>query len=182
MTTRLLVAGVGNIFLGDDGFGPEVAARLLAEPTALAGVKVVDYGIRGVHLAYELLDGYDALIIVDAVRRGGEPGTLHVIEPDVSGVVAGPVDGHDMTPETVLAVLGGLGGEVGRVLVVGCEPADVTEGIGLSEPVSAAVDQAVHTVRKLIKELTEQEHRHAQTSAHRSTSAGDPRHGGPLDT
>lgn len=181
MTARMLVAGVGNIFLGDDGFGPEVAARLLALDVPTASVKVVDYGIRGVHLAYELLDGYDALIIIDAVRRGGEPGTLHVIEPDVSGVAAGPVDGHDMTPETVLAVLGGLGGEVGRVLVVGCEPADVTEGIGLSEPVSAAVDQAVLTVRKLIKQLGEQEHGHVQASAHRDTAARGPDHGGPLD-
>src|SRR5262249_3546336 len=99
-TTRTLVAGAGNIFLRDDGFGPAVAVRLLAEGPPEDGVTVVDYGIRGVHLAYELLNGYDTLIIIDAVRRGDPPGTLHVIEPDGSGAGAAPVDGHDMTPET----------------------------------------------------------------------------------
>jgi hydrogenase maturation protease len=176
---KILVAGVGNVFLGDDGFGCEVARRLAAGPPPRGGTIVTDYGIRGVHLAYELLNGYDALIIVDAVRRGGDPGTLYVIEPDVSGVAAAPVDAHDMTPEAVLAVLAGLGGEVGKVLVVGCEPADVGEGIGLSEPVAGAVDEAARTVRRLSEELRESEDDHAQTPtdhgpAGRGGAAGVP--------
>lgn len=160
---RTLVAGVGNIFLRDDGFGPEVARRLVAAGPVPEGTTVTDFGIRGVHLAYELLDGYDALIIIDAVRRGGEPGTLYVIEPDVSDMSAAPVDGHDMTPEAVLAVLGGLGGTVGRVLVVGCEPADVGEGIGLSGPVAGALGEAERVVWNLTERLKEADH--VQTTA-----------------
>jgi len=153
----ILVAGIGNIFQNDDGFGSEVARLLLAGPPPPDGVKIVDYGIRGVHLAYELLDGYDAAILVDATAQGGEPGTIYVIEPDVDAVEsetglaeAGIVDAHGMDPASVLALLRSLGGGIGRLLVVGCEPADVDDGIGLSEPVAAALGEACRVVRQLI--------------------------------
>jgi hydrogenase maturation protease len=149
---RVLVAGVGNIFLGDDGFGVEVA-RQLADEQLPAGVEVADFGIRGVHLAYQLLEGYDLAILVDASARGGEPGSLYVIEPtpDDGDVL---LDGHGMQPAAVLGLLQALGGPVGRVLVVGCEPAEVGERIGLSEPVGRAVGEAVRVVRELVREAS----------------------------
>lgn len=159
MSKGILVAGIGNIFQNDDGFGPEVARRLLTGPPMPEGVKVVDYGIRGVHLAYELLDGYDAAILVDATNQGDEPGTIYVIEPDVDSIEsetglaeAGIVDAHGMDPASVLALLRSLGGRVERLLVVGCEPVDVDEGMGLSEPVAGAVAEACRVVRDLIDE------------------------------
>jgi len=160
VTPRVLVAGIGNIFLGDDGFGVEVAGRLGSRP-APAGVRVEDFGIRGVHLAYELLDGYDALVLVDAVPLGDEPGTLAVIEPDpaeppeAGDDVAPVVDAHSMSPGVVLGMLAGLGGTVGRILVVGCQPATLDEGIGLSPPVAAAVDPAVELCERLVAEILE---------------------------
>ena len=151
----VLVAGVGNVFLGDDGFGVEVARRLAAEDLP-PGVKVADFGIRGVHLAYELCDGYELAILVDAVPRGEEPGTLYVIEPEPPGDPdpddAPPLDAHGMDPGAVLSLLGILGGHVDRVLVVGCEPAVADERMGLSAPVAAAVDPAVTLVQELINE------------------------------
>lgn len=151
-----LVAGIGNIFLGDDGFGSEVARRLVAEPLP-EGVKVGDFGIRGIHLAYELLDGYDTAILIDATQQGGEPGTIYVIEPDVDAIEtesglseAGIQDAHGMDPASVIALLRSLGGTIGRLLVVGCEPEDVDDRMGLSEPVAAAVDEAVRVVRELV--------------------------------
>jgi hydrogenase maturation protease len=163
----ILVAGIGNIFQSDDGFGSEVARLLLAGPPPPDGVKIVDFGIRGVHLAYELLDGYDAAILVDATARGGEPGTIYVIEPDVDTIEsetglaeAGIVDAHGMDPASVLALLRSLGGHIGRLLVVGCEPADVDDGIGLSDPVAGAVGEACRVVRELIgAELSQLESR-----------------------
>jgi hydrogenase maturation protease len=156
MGMKTLVAGVGNIFLGDDGFGVEVARRLARDP-ARDGVRIADYGIRGLHLAYELMDGYDALILVDAVSLGGAPGTVYVIDPEITGEVTGagaePMDGHDLTPEAVLTVVTSLGGELGRVVVVGCEAVDLSEGIGLSTPVAWAVDDAVSVVRELLDEF-----------------------------
>ena len=150
---RVLVAGIGNIFLGDDGFGSEVARRLLAEPESLAeGVKVVDSGIRGLHLAFELLDGYDLLIIVDTVSRGDPPGTITVLEADAQSEGGGIPDAHDMDPQNVLDLLTDFGGSVGRVLVVGCEAATVDEVMGLSSPVAAAVDDAIRVVRELVEE------------------------------
>jgi hydrogenase maturation protease len=159
VTGRVLVAGVGNIFQRDDGFGVEVARRLAERPWP-EHVKVADFGIRGVHLAYELLDGYDTLILVDTVAGGDEPGTVSVIEPRRAG--AGParpggegtlaaVDAHGMHPEAVLAMVDDLGGRIGRVLVVGCRPADVGDGIGLTPPVVAAVDVAVRAVAELVE-------------------------------
>lgn len=161
----ILVAGVGNIFLGDDGFGVEVARRLSTVELG-PDVKVADFGIRGVHLAYELLDGYELVILVDATPRGegDPPGTLYVIEPDPAPEPdpdeVPPLDAHGMDPGAVLSLLGVLGGQVDRLLVVGCEPAVADEGMTLSEPVAAAVDQAVTLVQDLINE-----HIHTGTGA-----------------
>lgn len=154
------MAGIGNVFLGDDGFGVETARRL-TERDLPGHIEVVDIGVRGVHLAYQLLDGYDTLVLVDATARGEVPGTLYVIEHDVGGGSPSPaapaLDGHRMTPDTVLALLGtlcaGTGGEPPkRVLVVGCEPASVDEGIGLSPPVSDAVPEAVRLIEELLRD------------------------------
>jgi hydrogenase maturation protease len=149
MTPRVLVAGIGNIFLSDDGFGVEVANRLAGLPVP-EGVKVADFGIRGVHLAYELLDGYDAVILVDALPTGDPPGTVCVFEPETDDDRPGVLDAHGLDPAAVLSMLSKLGGQVGRTLVVGCQPATLDEGIGLSEPVAAAVDEAVHAVMMLL--------------------------------
>ena len=150
MTGRVLVAGVGNLFLGDDGFGPEAARRLSARPLP-DGVEVVDYGIRGMHLAYDLLAGYDTLVIVDAVSRGGRPGDVVVLEVGEDDLGTGDFDAHGMEPTAMLASLGSLGGRLPRTYVVGCEPADVGAGIGLSPPVAAAVDRAVQLVTGLLE-------------------------------
>ena len=153
---RVLVAGVGNIFLGDDAFGVEVAVRLRAHRVP-PGVKLVDYGIRSLHLAYELLEGdYDLTLLIDASPRGGAPGTLYVIEPDLSTATGATADAHAMNPDTIFASLRALGGKPGRVLVVGCEPASVEEGMGLSAQVDAAVDAGVNLVLELLaRECTE---------------------------
>lgn len=149
MTARVLVAGIGNIFLGDDGFGSEVGQRLSTMELP-DGVRAADYGIRWMHLAYELLDGaFDTTIMVDTVSRGGAPGTLSVLEADPDSCAAADVDAHGMTPVAVLALLRRLGGVPGRVLVLGCEPDDVDEGIGLSPAVAAAVDEAVRMAVEL---------------------------------
>src|SRR5262245_35060277 len=159
---RILVAGIGNIFLGDDGFGVEVARRLRGQPLG-AQVDVADFGIRGVHLAYELAGGaYDAAILVDAVSRGGEPGTVYAIEPDVetAGIEpAGPegrweTDAHSLTPDAVLAWLERAGGRPGRIVVVGCEPAAIEESMELSAPVAASVDVAIDMIRSLVADMT----------------------------
>ena len=152
---RVLVAGIGNVFLGDDGFGVEVVRRVDSRELP-AGVRVTDYGIRGVHLVYELLDGgTDTLIMVDAVPMEGPPGSLAVLEVGERDLEEGEdgsaVDAHGMHPLAVLRMLDRLGGEVGRVLVVGCRPASVAEGMGLSEPVAAAVDEAVRLVADLAR-------------------------------
>ncbi|MGA8118158.1 MAG: hydrogenase maturation protease [Actinocatenispora sp.] len=160
---RTLVAGIGNIFLADDGFGVEVARRL-AEVDLPDGAEVGDYGIRGMHLAYDLLAGYDTTILVDAVARGEEPGTVTLLEIDPSqpAVTGSSLDAHGMQPDAVLALLDTLGGTPGRVLLVGCEPAEVCDRIGLSAPVAAAVPHAVALVRDL---LGEQSHRPAALRA-----------------
>jgi hydrogenase maturation protease len=162
-TGRTLVAGIGNIFLTDDGFGVEavkaVKAVTAADPRSLPpGVDIADYGIRGVHLAYELLGGrYDALVMIDAVPLGDAPGTLAVL--DVSGYerrdefsdwAGTAVDAHSMQPEAVLAALHNLGGALGRVFVIGCQPAALDEGIGLTPAVAAAVPGAVELLRELV--------------------------------
>ena len=155
MKRSILVAGIGNIFNRDDAFGVSVAARLAREPLPL-NVRVVDFGIRGFDLMSELLDGYDLTIIVDAVSRGGAPGTLYTIEPDMDAIPENQASGenpHGLDPLNVLAAVKSAGAPLGRVLVVGCEPAlleDDTGSIGLSEPVEAAVEPAVEMIRSLI--------------------------------
>ena len=142
MSAHTLVAGIGNVFLSDDAFGVEVAQRLAERPLP-EGVRAEDYGIHGIHLAYERLDGYDTLVLIDAVPIGQPPGTLAVIEPEVdadSGIAM--VDAHTMSPDVVLATLARLGGSVGRIVIVGCQPAELCEGMGLSPAVAAVVDDA----------------------------------------
>jgi len=156
-TGRTLVAGIGNIFLADDGFGVE-AVKAIAPGSLPDGVDVADFGIRGVHLAYELLGGrYDALVMIDAVPLGDAPGTLAVL--DVSGYsrraefadwAGTAVDAHSMQPEAVLAALHNLGGAIERDYVVGCQPAALDEGIGLTPVVAAAIPAAVALVRELV--------------------------------
>jgi hydrogenase maturation protease len=148
----ILVAGIGNIFLGDDGFGVEVARELSREPLP-DGAQVKDYGIRGLHLAYQLLDGFSTVILIDALSRGAAPGTLFVLEPDTEGR-APAMDAHGMDPATVLATVRSLGGTLARVLLVGCEPADLEPHIGLSEPVARAVPEAARMVRRLVRDAT----------------------------
>lgn len=152
MTARVLVAGVGNIFLGDDGFGSEVARRLAGQPLP-DGVRVVDYGIRGMHLAYDLLEGYDALVIVDAMPGNGQAGDITVLEVGPEDLGSGPLDAHGMDPVAVLGNLGSLGGELPRTLVVGCQPLDLEENMGLTPPVTAAVDVATTTIIGLLDDL-----------------------------
>lgn len=155
---RVLVAGVGNLFLRDDGFGPEVARRLAAEAVpAGRDVRVVDYGIRGMHLAYDLLGGVDVLVLVDAVPPAAPgkavPGSLRVMRvrsEDLHGTAS--LDPHGMDPAAVLGRLRSLGGELPLTYVVGCVPADVTEGIGLSAPVAAAVPEAIAIVGSLLEQ------------------------------
>jgi len=153
-TTRILVAGIGNVFLGDDGFGVALAGRL-ARGERRPGVDVVDFGIRGMDLAYALLGDYDAAILLDAVPRGEPPGTLYVIEPDVEDAAATP-DAHGMDPVQVLGLARAMGGSPPRTLVVGCEPASAEEAGVLSEPVRAALDEGVRMVESLIDELIDE--------------------------
>ncbi len=155
MNGKVLIAGIGNIFLGDDGFGVEVAQRLARRPQPET-VKVVDFGIRSYDLAYALMEPWDLVVLVDALPRGSEPGTVCVLEPELpaDGEAPASLDAHTMNPVSVLQMVGALGGKVGRMLVVGCEPAtlepDEQGNIGLSEAVSAAVDEAVRIIEQLI--------------------------------
>jgi hydrogenase maturation protease len=156
----ILVAGIGNIFLGDDAFGVEVAQRLSRRELP-DGVRVADYGIRGFDLAYALADDPDHVILVDAYRRGKAPGTLYVVEPDLAELdQADPepsiVDAHTMHPLGVLRLARSMGAPLRHVLLVGCEPATLgpEEGhMGLSEPVEAALDQAVSVIESLVARL-----------------------------
>lgn len=151
--SRILVAGVGNIFRSDDGFGSEVV-RLLDPARLPEGTHVEDYGIRSVHLTYELMNGYDVLVLVDTVaQQEGAPGSLFVIEPDLAVIRAGaaanpgvPMDPHDLPPGGLLAMLPDLGAAVERVVVVGCRPETLDDGIGLAPVVAAAVPRAVELV------------------------------------
>ncbi|WP_082691172.1 hydrogenase maturation protease [Mycobacterium sp. GA-1199] len=149
----MLVAGLGNIFLGDDGFGPEVMRRV---PADLAGphVAVTDYGIGGMHLAYDLLDGCDALVLVDAIPNRGTPGSLHVFEADLDNArSATGLDAHAMDPAAVFASLNALGGTPPFTVVIGCEVDRVDEGIGLSDAVAAAVPEAVRVIGEVVDGL-----------------------------
>jgi hydrogenase maturation protease len=156
--TRVLVAGIGNVFLGDDGFGVALANRLAA--TALpAGVDVVDFGIRGMDLAWAMQDGYDAALLLDATPRGKAPGTLYLIEPEVDPG-AHAVEAHGMDPVAVLSLVNALGGKPPRTLVIGCEPQTRMEpdegdfAAGLSEPVRAALEEGMRMAESALRELT----------------------------
>jgi hydrogenase maturation protease len=157
----ILIAGIGNIFLGDDAFGVEVARRL-AERSLPPEVRVVDFGIRGLDLAYRLLEDFRALILIDAVPRGQPPGTLYLIEPDLESLAADDatnemVDAHRMVPEKVLRLAASMGARFGRVLLVGCEPmpfdSETDLQMELSQPVRAAVDEAVVLIESRVSEL-----------------------------
>ncbi|MFD0339097.1 hydrogenase maturation protease [Streptomyces sp. NPDC127117] len=150
---RVLVAGIGNLFLGDDGFGPEVVRRLARDGGMPPQVRVVDYGIRGMHLAYDLLDGYDALVLVDAYPGGGAPGEVTVLRIGVEDLGSGEFDAHGMNPVAVLSNLDQLGGTLPLTYLVGCTPAGVEEGIGLGEAVDSAVPEAMQAVHTLIRQL-----------------------------
>jgi len=154
---RVLVAGIGNIFLGDDGFGPEVLRRMSSTPVSREvrtdGVRIADFGIRGVHLAYELLDGCETLILVDAMPNRGAPGTIHVFEADTDTLSGRQFDAHSMDPGAVLANLRALGGTMPRTIIVGCEVAAVEEGIGLSPAVDDAVPDAVDAVTRVVHDV-----------------------------
>ena len=150
---RTLIAGLGNVFHGDDGFGVAVADALRAVelPT---GVELRDFGIRGIHLAYQLLDGYDLVVMADAVSRGGAAGTLYVIEhgadADRAPTRDAPLlDAHDMAPDEVLALVPMLGGQLGRTVVVGCEPAEFSV-VGLSPAVQRSVGPAANLVADIV--------------------------------
>jgi hydrogenase maturation protease len=165
---HILVAGIGNIFLGDDAFGSEVARRLMARGLP-DEVRVVDFGIRGFDLAYALLDGYEVTIFIDATPRGGEPGTLYTIEPDLNELDSLDAEGqvvetHGMNPLKVLGMVKSMGGAFKRILLVGCEPAPLESEdgqMGLSEPVQAAVEEAVVLVESLVVKILEEERRKA---------------------
>jgi hydrogenase maturation protease len=157
-TRQILVAGIGNAWMRDDGFGSEVV-KLLSQRELPAGVSVVDFGTGGLDLAYEVMRGYDGLVLVDISRQGERPGTLYVMEADPDDVDGSIEDGqaldpHGMDPETVLRFVKYVGGWPGRVVVVACEP-DVVEdfGVGLSEAVSGAVARAAEVVLQTVSEL-----------------------------
>jgi hydrogenase maturation protease len=161
---RILIAGIGNIFLGDDGFGVEVASKL--ERRAFPhGVRVADFGIRGFDLAYALMEGYETTILVDAYPGEGQPGTLFVVEPDLqtldsAGTQPGFVDPHGMNPINVLRMAVNMGAQLKRILLVGCVPATLgpEEGqMGLSEPIAAAIDDAVQLIDSLVSRILAEE-------------------------
>ena len=158
MSRRILVAGIGNIFLGDDGFGVEVVRRLAGRELP-EGVEVVDFGIRGLDLAYALQDDYELVVFVDATPRGQEPGTVYLIEPEIEEDGGVSLDTHGMDPVKVIKLSRALGAGPTRTLVVGCEPQVVVSGedyddmlMELSEPVRAAVGEAVRLVESLVEE------------------------------
>jgi hydrogenase maturation protease len=163
---KLLIAGIGNIFFGDDGFGVELARRLIERRAWPEGVRVEDFGIRGYDLAMALTDGWELAILLDAVSRKGTPGTLYFIEPDPISTVYSklPLDGHSLHPEAVLQLVEGFGGTATRVMILGCEPAEAHElcGIGLSPEVQNAIGPAIEFVEK-----------HVQTMLNRTTPAQD---------
>jgi hydrogenase maturation protease len=159
--TSILVACVGNIFNGDDGFGVEVARRL-SQARLPNGVRVIDFGIRGIDLTYALMDSYDAIILVDAAQRGEAPGAVSIVEPErveldepsSEDLMLSP---HELDPAKVLRLASALGGGCQRVLLVACEPLELggEEGVmGLSAPVAAAVGVAAETIEELLDGMT----------------------------
>src|ERR1700760_131814 len=169
MTPRILVAGIGNIFLGDDAFGVEVA-RALAMRILPAGVSVMDFGIRGFDLAYALLDPGNTVILVDALSRGEPPGTLYLIEPNLAGVrnsasAAMGLNTHGMDPMRVLHLAASMGTIAAEVLVVGCEPNDFGQELegrmGLSQPVQLAVEEAADMVEEVVGRILSKQATHS---------------------
>jgi hydrogenase maturation protease len=158
VTGKTLVAGVGNIFQRDDAFGVEVI-RLMAGRPPQPGVKVADFGIRGVHLVYELLDGCDLFVLVDAAQRGRAPGTVTVLEVEPTDMASpsGVMDAHGLAPDQVFAMLDSMGSRPGRSLVVACEPADVSSGMGLSDQVREALPHAVRVVEKILEQVGQEQ-------------------------
>ena len=162
MSKRILVAGIGNVFLGDDGFGVEVVKRL-AELELPDGVEVADFGIRGMDLIYALHDGYAVVIFVDATSRGEDPGTVYLLEPEIEDDGEVVLDTHGMDPVTVIKFARTLGPTPPRTLVVGCEPQAVISGddyeemlMELSEPVQAAVEEATKLVESLVGQISKE--------------------------
>jgi hydrogenase maturation protease len=156
---RVLIAGIGNVFLADDGFGVEVVRRLAGRELP-EGVEVVDFGIRGFDLAYALMDPYEAVIFVDALPRGEEPGTVYLIEPDIEDEGEAAIDAHGMDPVKVIRFARAMGAELPRTLVVGCEPKLFLSGenyddmlMELSKPVEAAVEEATKLVESLVEDM-----------------------------
>lgn len=157
---RILVAGIGNIFLGDDAFGVEVAQRLMRR-THAPDVRVADFGIRGIDLAYALLDGCDIAILIDAVPRGdGPPGTLYLLEPELDSLESAPamIEAHSMDPVKVLITATAMGAKLGKIFIVGCQPApadddECVESVEMSPAVRAAIEPAVEMVESLLEKL-----------------------------
>jgi hydrogenase maturation protease len=152
VSARVLIACIGNVFLGDDGFGIEVA-RQLSRSALPSGAEVIDFGVRGLHLVYRLLEPVDLVVIVDAVSRGGIPGTLSLIEPELGRDDDPPcaAEGHGMSLPSVFAAVRAMGGALPRVLLVGCEPAVLEERMELSAPVAVAVDRAVELLQRIVE-------------------------------
>jgi hydrogenase maturation protease len=157
---RVLIAGIGNIFLGDDGFGVEVAQRL-ARCELPPEVRVMDFGIRGLDLVYALQDGYDTTILIDAVPHGKAPGAVSIVEPNLNDLEAGPdhakfVEPHGMNPMNVLRMAKAMSAPLEHILLIGCEPAYLggDDGhMGLSEPVETAVIEAMKIVQNLVEQI-----------------------------
>lgn len=175
--SAILVAGIGNIFKGDDAFGTEVAQRLAARPQP-DGVKVVDFGIRGIDLTYALLDGYDAAILIDVAKRGETPGTVSVVVPTLApSEPLGPHDLmlelHALDPAKVLQVVAAMGGDCRNILLVACEPVtfgdEETGAMGLSPEVAVAVEAAVPIVERLMGELLAESSQRSARKQHAAT-------------
>jgi hydrogenase maturation protease len=156
--SKILVAGIGNIFLGDDAFGSEVARRLMSERLP-PEVRVIDFGIRSYDLAYAIMDGYDVTILIDITAQGRAPGTVYLIEPDLNQLDqldANLADAHSMNPARVLQMLRRFGSSPGKLYLIGCEPAilEVEDGqIGMSEAVEKSVPQAIEWIKTLLDDL-----------------------------
>ncbi len=172
LAPRILVAGIGNVFLGDDAFGVEVVKKL-SQTAFPPGVNVAEFGIRGMDLVYALGDGYDAAILVDAAPRGGEPGTIEVIDVDDDAFQGATIEGHGMHPSQAIALARQIGSVPPHVLVVGCEPADIPSydeiSEALSAPVARAVDRAAAVVIELINDFRKAPQRNPEEVTSRMT-------------
>lgn len=153
-----MIAGVGNMFMQDDGFGSAVIKKMLHKNFP-EGVEIKDFGTGGLKLAYDLMRGYDGLILLDASTRGEKPGTLYVIEPNQDDInpdlqQGGPIDPHGADPATVLRFVKSIGSWPAKVVIVACEPESVGDfEIGLSAPVMAAIDKAIEMVDEIVKDI-----------------------------